>query len=135
VRSKKSYIFDSHALLKFFQKEEGYEKVLELLENIKKNNLVKYLNAINLGEIIYITKREFGDQRKLEILAHIERLDFSILSVPNSLIFKAAEYKAEYPISYADCFIVASALEHDVIIVTGDPDFKKVEHLVKIVWV
>ena len=53
----------------------------------------------------------------------------------NNLIFQAAEYKAQYSISYADCFILASAIEHKAIIVTGDPEFKKVEHLVDIIWI
>jgi ribonuclease VapC len=53
----------------------------------------------------------------------------------NNLIFQAAEYKAQYSISYADCFILTSAIEHKAIIVTGDPEFKKVEHLVDIIWV
>ncbi|OGL47133.1 MAG: twitching motility protein PilT [Candidatus Schekmanbacteria bacterium RBG_16_38_10] len=132
---KGQFIFDSHALLKFFQKEKGYEKVVHILEDIKKTGSIKYINAINLGEIIYSTKREFGDQKKLEVLANIERLNFTILPVPNSLIFQAAEYKAQYSISYADCFVLASALEHKAVIVTGDPEFKKVEHLVKVVWV
>ena len=132
---KGPFIFDSYALLKFFQKEKGYEKVVHLLEEIKKAGVTKYINAVNLGEIIYSTKREFGDQKKLEVLANIERLNFTILTVSNSLIFQAAEYKAQYRISYADCFILASAIEHKAIIVTGDPEFKKVEHLVNIMWV
>ncbi len=130
-----SFIFDSYALLKFFQKEKGYEKVSRLLEEIKKSGATKYINAINLGEIIYSTKREFGDQKKIEVLAHIERLHFTILPVPNNLIFQAAEYKAQYAISFADCFVLASALENKAAIVTGDPEFKKVEHLVNIIWI
>jgi len=129
------FIFDSHALLKLFQKEKGYEKVIRLLEEIRKGGATKYLNAINLGEIIYTTKREFGDQKKIEVLANIERLNFTILPVPNNLIFQAAEYKAQYGISYADCFVLASALEYKATIVTGSPEFKKVEHLMEIVWV
>ena len=129
------FIFDSYALLKFFQKEKGYEKVVQLFKEIKKTGAIKYMNAINLGEIIYSTKREFGDQKKLEVLANIERLNFTILPVPNSLIFQAAEYKAQYSISYADCFVLASAIEHGAVVVTGDPEFKKVEHLVDIFWV
>ena len=132
---KRPFIFDSHALLKFFQKEKGYEKVTELLEEIRKTGVAKYINAINLGEIIYSTKREFGDQKKVEVLANIERLNFTILPVPNTLIFQAAEYKAQYGISYADCFVLASAIEYRATIVTGDPEFKKVEHLVEIVRV
>jgi ribonuclease VapC len=132
---KGPFIFDSHALLKFFQKEKGYEKLIHLLEEIRKTGAVKYINAINLGEIIYSTKKEFGDQKKLEVLANIERLNFTILPVPNNLIFQAAEYKAQYALSYADCFALASAVEYKATLVTGDPEFKKVEHLVGIVWI
>ena len=128
-------VFDSHALLKLFQKEAGYEKVVRVLEESIRRKRTKYINAMNLGEIIYATKREFGDQKKLEVLANIERLNLTVLPVPNSLIFQAAEYKAEYSISYADCFVLASALDHEATIVTGDPEFKKVEHLVDIIWV
>lgn len=133
--TKRPFIFDSHALLKFFQKETGAEKVLRLLEEIRKTGTIKYLNAMNLGEIIYTTKREFGDQKKMEVLANIERLRFTILPVPNTLIFKAAEYKTQYSISYADCFVLASAVEHKAAVVTGDPEFKKVAHLAEIIWV
>jgi ribonuclease VapC len=132
---KGPFIFDSHALLKFFQKEKGYEKVVHLLEEIRKTGAVKYINAMNLGEIIYSTKREFGDQKKLEVLANIERLNFTVLPVPNHLIFQAAEFKARYAVSYADCFALASAVEHKATLVTGDPEFKKVEHVVNIVWI
>jgi ribonuclease VapC len=132
---KRAYLFDSHALLRFFQAEAGHEKILRLLEQIRKSEVRKYLNVINLGEIIYSTKREFGDQKKIEVLAHIERLNFIILPVPNSLVFQAAEYKAQFSISYADCFALASAIEHKAAIVTGDPDFKKVAHLAEVVWV
>ncbi len=133
--AKGPFVFDSHALLKFFQKEKGYEKVLHLLEEIKRSGVTKYINGINLGEIIYITKRDFGDQKKLEVLAHLERLNFRILPIPNQLIFQAAEYKAQFSISYADCFALASAVEHKAAIVTGDPDFKKVEHVAEIFWI
>ena len=133
---KGTFIFDSYALLKLFQKEKGYEKVIRLLAEIEKHGITKYINAINLGEIIYSTKREFGDQKKLEVLANIERLNFIILPVPNNLIFQAAEYKAQYSISYADCFILASAMEYKAFVVTGDPEFKKVEKLLAgISWV
>jgi len=132
---KGPFVFDSYTLLKFFQKEKGYEKIGHLLEEIKKSGEAKYINAINLGEIIYSTKREFGDQKKLEVLANIERLKFTVLPVPNALIFQAAEYKAQYSISYADCFALASAVEYRAMMVTGDPEFKKVQHLIEVVWV
>jgi predicted nucleic acid-binding protein len=80
----KHHIFDGHAMLKCFQKEKGCEKVMALLREIKASASLKYMNAINLGEIIYVTKREFGDQKKLEVLANMERLNFDVLPVQSS---------------------------------------------------
>ena len=128
-------LFDSHALLKFFQKEQGHEQVARLLEHAQRARVKKFICAVNLGEIIYITKRAFGDQKKIEVLAHVERLGFTVLPAPNSLIFQAAEYKAEHSISYADCFALAAAVDQKANLVTGDPEFKKVEHLVNVVWI
>ena len=132
---KGPFVFDSYALLKLFQKERGYEKIVRLLRDIKKAGARKYINIINLGEIIYSTKRAFGDQKKIEVLASIERLGFYILPASEDLVFRAAEYKALYSISYADCFVLASAVGHETAVVTGDPEFKKVEHMVKVIWV
>ena len=82
-----------------------------------------------------MTKRLFGDNKKAEILGKVHQLGFNILPVPESLVYKAAELKAEYPISYADCFALSCALEHSATLVTGDPEFKRVEHLVHIAWI
>jgi predicted nucleic acid-binding protein len=130
-----TYVLDSYALLKVFQKEEGYQKVVGLLRHALACGGRALMNAMNYGEIIYIIKRTFGDQKKIECLAAIERLGIEILSVPNELVFKAAELKAEFGISYADCFALASALENKAALVTGDPEFKKVQHVAKIMWV
>ena len=132
---KSRYLFDSHALLAFFQKEEGAEVVAKAMQKALKQQLERLICLINLGEIIYMTKRRFGDQKKLEVLARLHQLGFKILPLPESLVFQAAELKAEYPISYADCFALACALEYSAILVTGDPEFKKVRHLVDILWI
>ena len=129
------YLFDSHALLAFFQNEEGAEIVAEILQRAMKKGLDRLICVINLGEIIYITKRRFGDSKKLEILARVHQLGLKVLPVPQNLVCKAAEIKAQYPISYADCFALACAMEHSARVVTGDPDFKKMAHLVSIDWI
>ena len=129
------FLFDSFALLRFFQKEPGGETVKELLTKTIADEIPPLINAINLGELVYITQRRHGTRKKLEMLAHIHRMGFTILPCPNDLIFIAAELKARYPISYADAFALASAIEHSAQLVTGDPEFRQVEHLVKIIWV
>ena len=129
------YLFDSHALLAFFQEEKGTEVVAKILRRALKQRLDRLLCVINLGEIIYMTKRRFGDNKKVEILGRVHQLGFKILPAPEALVYKAAELKAHYPISYADCFALACALEQSAILVTGDPEFKKVAHLINIQWI
>ena len=129
------YLFDSHALLAFFQNEEGAEIVAEILQRAVGKGLDRLICVINLGEIMYVTKRRFGDSKKLEVLARVHQLGLQVLPVPQELVFKAAEIKAQYPISYADCFALACAMEHSARVVTGDPDFKAVAHLVSIDWI
>jgi predicted nucleic acid-binding protein len=128
------YQLDSFALLRFFQKEPGGEKVRRILEDANKGTAQALLNVINLGEIIYLVQRRFGEAKKLEVLMHIQRMGIEVLPVPNDLVFRAAELKARFPLSYADAFALASAIEHHATLVTGDPEFKKVEHLVGIEW-
>ena len=129
------YLFDSHALLAFFQEEKGTEVVAKILRRALKQRLDRLICVINLGEIIYMTKRRFGDNKKVEILGRVHQLGFKILPAPEALVYKTAELKADYPISYADCFALACALEQSAILVTGDPEFKKVAHLINIQWI
>ena len=42
--------------------------------------------------------------------------------------------KANYPLAYADAFVIAASLEHDGAIITGDPEFKAVSQIVRIDW-
>lgn len=130
-----SHLFDSHALLAFFQKEEGAGIVAGILNNLIAQRTLRLICVINLGEIIYLTKRRFGDEKKIEVLGRIHRLGFKILPAPDSLVYQAAEIKANYPMSYADAFAVACAQQNSSVLVTGDPEFKTVSHLINIEWI
>ncbi len=50
-------------------------------------------------------------------------------------VLSAARIKAEYSLSYADCFAAATARKFNAVILTGDPEFKNIEHFVEIEWI
>ena len=135
IKSTKNIVFDSHAILKWTQMEASYKKVKSLIEACRDQSRSGYMNQINLGEVYYKTIRAVGIDRAREFLENFERLPLMIILPDRELIWKAAEIKAEYSISYADCFAVAAAIRHNATILTGDPEFKKTEKLVKIEWV
>lgn len=130
-----SYLFDSFALLRFLQKETGHEPVMKVLRDAQQGKARALLNVINMGEIVYTVQRRFGHEVKLDVVKTIHRLAMGILPATNDLVFRAAELKAVFTMSYADTFAVASAMEHGATVITGDPEFRQVEHLVKILWV
>ncbi len=135
TRTANDYLLHSFALLRFIQKEAGDQLVKAILEDVQKGKARALLNVINLGEIIYTVQRRFGQQKKLDVMMNIGRLGIEVLPATNDLVFRAAELKARFAMSYANTFAVASAIEHRATVVTGDPEFRQVEHLVKIIWI
>lgn len=61
-------------------------------------------------------------------------LPITIADIRLELTLIAARFKAMLPIAYADCFALALAQEHGAPVLTGDPEFRRAEHLVKVEW-
>ena len=131
----KNILFDSYAILKFYQDEDGADKVEKLLISSRQGDVQAFMSEINLGEVYYLTIRRLGLESAKEYLERFFELSIQIVSPSSDIILSAAEIKAEYAISYADCFAVATALKVNASIITGDPEFKKAERLVKIIWI
>jgi predicted nucleic acid-binding protein len=128
-------IYDSFALLKLFQKEQGHLKVAKLLEEDRNGENLPLLQIVNFGEIIYITKKDFGEHAKLRVIRSVLQMGFRIIPAGDDLVYEAAELKGSYAISYADAFLLATAIRENAVIVTGDPEFKNVASLCQIEWV
>jgi ribonuclease VapC len=129
---KQKSLIDSFALLAYLKQESNYQKVEDLLSS-KETQLL--MNDINIGETFYILARERGlDQAEYFISAILPNLPITKIGNTLTEVIDAAKIKAQYPISYADCFAVATALREKAVIITGDPDFKQVEKIVTIDW-
>jgi PIN domain nuclease of toxin-antitoxin system len=88
-----SRIYDSFALLKLFQQEQGYRKVARLLEEDRKGKNQPLIQIINFGEIIYRTKKDFGQDAKLRVIRTVIQLGLRIISASDDLVYEAAELK------------------------------------------
>lgn len=132
---KKRKLLDSHAVLRFLQKEKGFEAVEDLLRRAAHGDLQLLMCEINLGEVYYILLRTQGEVLGEEIFASFLLLPVDRVAADLDLIRSAARLKAEVPVSYADCFAVAAALRHRATVVTGDPEFRKFERRVPIDWI
>jgi ribonuclease VapC len=121
-------------MLAYFQDEAGAQSVQQLLSDSASGESALFISCVNLGEIAYITRRKSGPETTEVILSAVDMLPIEVVGVDMALALGAAEIKADYPISYADCFALALAKRIGGTVVTGDPEFKKVGDLAPIQW-
>ena len=128
-------VLDAHALLTFFEKEPGYEKVQAALMNAVEKDVNLLMTSVNYGEVYYIVLRECGQQKADEIERIIRTLPIEIVDADIAMAKEAARFKAKYKISYADCFAAALTRMCKGELTTGDCEFSTIESDIKISWI
>lgn len=129
-----TYVLDSFALLTYLQDEPAAARIEKLLDNARKEKCRLLLSIMNLGEILSITERKGGVAKAQDTLALIHQLPIEVLSADEQIVFAAAHIKANYTISYADAFVVATGIQENATVITLDPEFHSVENIVPIEW-
>lgn len=132
------YILDSFAIIAFLKDEEGSNKVEELLRSAENGTIQLFMHAINLGEIFYTVFKQSGEIQALNVYSKVRQYPVEFLfDLSESFLLSAVSLKGTYPISYADAFAVATAIERSGILVTGDPELKRLEKdkKVEILWI
>ena len=127
-------MLDSFALLAFLNKESGFDKVRSLLREAERSSEPLLMNEINIGEVYYITAKDRSFALADDFLRRLETLPIQAVGNSFGHVLEAARLKARFPVSYADAFAAATAMRMDAVIVTGDPEFRRVEHLVTVNW-
>lgn len=94
------------------------------------------MSIINLGEVYYRTAKASDETNARLILDRFRHTPIVVAPAENQLVFHAASLKARFPISYADSFAAALAVQRGARLVTGDPDFRPLEtaNLLRIYW-
>lgn len=59
------------------------------------------------------------------MIGQLKQYPFELVDADQELTYQAARLKGTHKISYADCFAAALSHKLDAVIVTGDPDFRK----------
>jgi uncharacterized protein len=127
-------VLDSWAVLAYLHKERAHEQVKKLFKSGFEKKLKLYISTVNFAEVYYKEIRLLGKDNARKAISMVRKLSFTLVSANDDLVMSAAEVKADYPIAIGDCFVVATAIEKDAVIATGDPEFKKIEELVEVDW-
>lgn len=127
-------VLDSFALVSLFHREAGWQAVQSALYEHAKAKTSAILNWINWGEFFYVVRRRVGAAKATDTLRLLEQLPIELYPVDEPLVKEAAEIKSDHAVSYADAFCIATARRLHGTILTTDPEFRAVGHLVTIRW-
>jgi ribonuclease VapC len=129
-----AYVFDTFAVIALVQDEPGAEQVECLLAAGGAGGAAIHMCSVNVAEVLYTLWRR-GD----ELSARAKVTDLTLAGIQTHdatlrLSLQAGALKAQYPMALGDCFAAALAQHLDATLVTGDPEFKHVEDVVRIEW-
>lgn len=88
----------------------------------------------NLGGVLYTIEDRLGADAAQEVLAGLTDAPITVVDIDRPLALNAARLKVATKMGYLDCFTAALAQQLDAKIVTGDPDFERIEDVVDIEW-
>ena len=130
----KKYVIDSFAMIAFFEDEPGAGSVALILQSLVDRKAKAYMSVINWGEIYYNTMREQGHETAEKVIGQLKQYPIELIDADKELTYEAAKLKGRYTIAYADCFAAALSHRLNAVIVTGDPEFKKLGKEYSVQW-
>lgn len=128
-------VLDSYAVMAFFESEPGSDAVRQLLLGAVRGELRLLMAVVNLGEVYYSIARSASQEIAEKTIGDFTDLPLGVVDVDWEFARQAALLKAQHPIAFADCFAAALARMHDCPVVTGDPEFHRLEDALKVEWI
>ena len=131
----KKTVMDSFAFLRFFFGESGAEIVKKILDEGKAGDRHLMMTACGWAEIKYMVLRKRGVAAWRAVLPFFDVVPVEVHPLDKDIADKAAELKSLHRLSLADAFAAELARREKAWLVTGDPEFKSVENLVRVIWI
>ena len=123
----KSFVMDTSALMAFIEKEDGAERVREIL--LDKAIVICWLSIL---EVVYISQRELGEEEALTRYALLRKLNASIVwNADEALLINAARIKSTHSLSLADSVIAALTAQYKAILIHKDPEYEPLQDVIE----
>ena len=128
-----AYVLDAHPIVGSYRGESCRPVVQALVRQARQGTVDLRLTSVNAGEIVYGVERALGRAAGEDALQEIQ-VWTHIVVADLELALRAGWFKLRGGISYADCFAAALAHRDGIPLITGDPEFRRVEDVIKIAW-
>lgn len=129
-------VVDSTTLFTLLERQEGWEDVVDFFLEAVESDMRVLLSAASWGEMLNMAARTYHNYARAErVIQSIEWLPIRIVDGNRETERLAARVFSSARLSYAASHAVARAMQDDAELVTGDPEFRRVETELPIRWI
>ncbi len=127
------FLLDTSALLALHFNEEGADRVEAILRSAEKEQALVFISFVSRMEMLYVIWKDHGRQKAIESIHYLDQLPINIIESNEEILFKAAEVKATIPLSFADSWVAATAIQENACLVHKDPEFDSLKDIVQMI--
>src|ERR1700686_2088658 len=123
-----TYVLDASAILRFSDKEPGFDRVRDLFIEATQGKAELLLSAVTWGEMVGALYKRAGGLSALtnNLAANLAALPLTVVPADKDLAASAAIFKYDFKVPFVDAFAGSLALHENATLVTADYDFKSV---------
>ena len=131
--AKAIYVVDAQPLVAFIKREPHWQRIGDAIQAATRGEVTLRLTTVTAGEVIMAAERDLGPVGAHRTREAIQQWT-SIVDVDLELAARAGWFKLRGGISYAHSFAAALAHRDGAPLITGDPEFHRVEDVIRIAW-
>ncbi len=129
-----AYALDSSALLRFIDKEAGWEEIRTILNGLLSGKHRVLVCALHWGEVAGYLYRKKGAEVQEQVLHRFSYIGLEFVTATPDRAIRAAILKVQLKIPYVDAFGVELAESTPCTFVTADYDLKPAAPMVEILF-
>jgi len=133
-RKPKAIVFDSWAVIAYLEDEPAAEHIADVIADAHDDGIPLFMCVVNAGEVWYIIAREASVSDADRSIKELRQLGIEFVDADWTLAHEAGGFKSKHKMPYADCFAAALAKQKKALLLTGDPEFRRVETQITIDW-
>jgi len=118
------YVLDASALLRYLDREPGFERIAALLKQATRGSIRLLVSAVNWGEVVSVLCRAHGLPAAKATASKLRALPLEIVAADAERAEEAGIFKQDFRVPYADAFAGSLAMREKATLVTADFDFK-----------
>ena len=126
------YVLDASALLRYLDREPGFDRVAALLKQAARGGIRLLVSAVNWGEVVSVLCRAHGLSAARATASKLRALPLTIVAADAERAEEAGIFKQDFKVPSADAFAGSLAFREKATLVTADFDFKTATRSVKI---